>query len=476
MAVQPETEARRRLESMADAPNLAFVVVASDPVPAQEVEPRHYVGHLSAVAADQTVTVERTIQSTEGRTLASPGERLDPELVARLSGQKVESSLTTYFSIESPIDSGAVINIWSRIRDEHRDLDQLERRMGLSDDFETVVRTAPIPEIVWQAATAMFSSRPDWFQQAVLGSWFATALAREAGLVDIDVLRAFAAAFSRDLGFLFIDSRHIDRPGYLEGGTRAWRAIQGHVETGREIWRISDAPPPWSAAVGRAVFEHHERINGTGYPDRPSEDALDDVGQLVGMADLLASVRLRRFASSGRNIKDTTPLIMVSSDCFPRLVVDAAIRVLERSGLRGTTMTDHSSKSQVIEQLRSRAHLIRRLTQVLGELPSFEPAVPRGRAPPPPGPLTRAVASTVQMLMRSGSNQKELTAWLEAVSNGRSTARMHELCEMDLQQSEALWRVEQIRRLLAEHIERDQPRSNSPVHRVLTQLQNPLSL
>lgn len=436
----------------------------------------YFVDHLAALSNDQKISIREDIFDADGTVLVRRGEAFETEVAARLRGRQLASPIASHVQLQETIDPDVVINVWSRIRETYRDLDQLEQRMGIADDFETVARAAPIPPVIWQVATVMFERRPDWFQLAVHGAWWAVAIAREAGYVDIDVLRAFAAALTRDLGFLFIDARHIDRPGFLEGGTRAWRAVQGHVETGQRLWLESGAPGPWGAAVGRAVFEHHERINGTGYPDRPQPEHLDHIGQVVGMADMLAAVRLRRFKDSGRNVKDALPLVLVSSDCFPKPILDAAVRGLSRSGLRSTTVCDFSNKNDLLDHLLSRAYMLRHLTKALQDLPSFEPVVLRGQPPPPPSALTRAIGATIQMLLRSGVNQTELGSWLEMVRNGRATARMHELCEMDLQQGEALWRIEQIRRLLAEYVEIHQPRSGSGIYRVLTQLQNPMSV
>lgn len=434
-------------------------------------DPQYFARHLASVVDEHRVTVQEDIVHADGSVLVQAGRPFDAELVGRVAGKPLAASLNRSIQVGGVVDSDAVINVWSRLRESHRDLHQLEQRAGVADDFETVARTAPVPSHVWQIATIMFARRPDWFQQAVLGAWFAVVLAREAGFIDLDVLRSFAAALTRDFGFLFIDARHIDKPGYLEDGTGAWRAIQGHVDTGRQVWIESDALEPWAAAVGRSIFEHHERVNGTGYPHRLDPDVLDDVGQIVGMADLLASVRLKRFGDSGRNLADAIPLVLVSSDCFPKPVLDAAVRAIGRAGLRSTTVCDLPSKSDLVDRLVTRAYMLRNCARVLAELPSFEPIVPRGHAPPPPGPLTRAVGSTSQMLARSGVAQGELGTWLDAVRNGRATARMHELCEMDLQQGEALWRVEQIRRLLVEHYELHEPRPNSPAHRALTALE-----
>ena len=466
------------LDSSPNGPNFETVVVRApiaDPGVSRP-DPRHYARHLAALVDEHRVEVRRDIVHADGSVLVSAGRLLDGELAERIAGQPLVALLSRSIEIRDGIDPDVIVNVWSRLREAHADLRQLEQRLGIADDFETVARSAPLPPEVWQVATVMFARRPDWFRIAVLGAWFAVALAREAGFVDVNVLRAFAAGFSRDLGFLFIDARHIDKPGYLQDGTGAWRAIQGHVDTGREVWTESDAPEPWAAAVGRSIYEHHERVNGTGYPERVDADALDDVGQIVGMADLLASVRLKRFKDSGRNLRDALPIVLVSSDCFPKPVLDATVRAIGRAGLRSTTVCDLPSKSDLVDRLVSRAYVLRNAARVLAELPSFEPVVPRGHEAPAPGPLTRAVSTTVQMLARSGVAQSELGAWLDAVRNGRATARMHELCEMDLQQGEALWRVEQIRRLLVEHYEIHQPRPNSPAHRALNALESCMSV
>ncbi|NJK88704.1 MAG: hypothetical protein HC923_04435 [Myxococcales bacterium] len=448
--------------------------VSFDPVTREGVsapEGVRYAEHLAHLAGSQKLVAAVDLFDVDGGLIALRGSEVDESWPERVRARQLSIPLEHALTFERTIGPDEILNTFSRTRENHPDLDTIHQRLGIEFDFMDHVLDVQLPTCVWQGLTILFERRIDWFELAVLGAWWSLMIAKEAGFVDAEVRRALVAGLSRDLGFLHMDMRQIDRPGFIEGGSGEWVSIKSHVIIGERLWRMAaEGDVEWNAKVARAVFEHHERTNGIGYPRRPQGEELDAVGQIVGLADLLASVRLRRFAKTGHNIRDALPLILVSADCFSKASVDAAVNILNRSRLQSTRIRVHATRDQMVESMLSRFNALRAMVKALQSLPSFEPLVAKGRTRPPPHYMTRAVSSTLQMLLRSGVSDPELAKWVDAVRNRRSTAREHELCEIDLQQTEAIWRVDQIRKLLQEYVSVNQTRPNSPVSLTLKQL------
>ncbi len=94
----------------------------------------------------------------------------------------------------------------------------------------------------------------------------------------------YRAALLHDLGKLSVSNRILDKPGKLDDAEwfvmrehpRLTRVILGHVEQFRELAYIAGA--------------HHEKLDGTGYPDRLSAEDLSLEARLIGVADVYGAL------------------------------------------------------------------------------------------------------------------------------------------------------------------------------------------
>jgi len=95
------------------------------------------------------------------------------------------------------------------------------------------------------------------------------------------------------LGFCAM-AHDIGMPEYVDLYSRESRlteeefsAITLHTESGvAKLDRIVDLDYKIKDRVKRIVFQTHERIDGSGYPDRLSSESIDPLAQLIGVADV----------------------------------------------------------------------------------------------------------------------------------------------------------------------------------------------
>jgi hypothetical protein len=109
------------------------------------------------------------------------------------------------------------------------------------------------------------------------------------------VRRAMLAGLLHDLGEVYTD------PAYLAGGRQLdlseYRQLASHPHVGAMLLaQLSDTPDD----VVRAVREHHERLDGTGYPFQLLGSSLSPLGQLMAVAELVLGIVDRRPASAAR--------------------------------------------------------------------------------------------------------------------------------------------------------------------------------
>ncbi len=115
----------------------------------------------------------------------------------------------------------------------------------------------------------------------------AVRLAATAGLTRDGALALGQAALFHDIGKLHIDAALLSAARPLD--EREWYVMREHSEIGERMLRARGA-----ANLARIVRGHHERIDGSGYPDGLRGSAIPWPTRLLAVADAYDCLRAGR--------------------------------------------------------------------------------------------------------------------------------------------------------------------------------------
>lgn len=116
----------------------------------------------------------------------------------------------------------------------------------------------------------------------------AAAIGEELGL-DADCLEGLRVAGRlHDIGKIAIPAEILTRPGRLSNEERA--LIQIHPQAGYDV--LVDVPFPWPVAL--VALQHHERIDGSGYPNGLRGEEIIVEARIVAVADVLEAMSSHR--------------------------------------------------------------------------------------------------------------------------------------------------------------------------------------
>ncbi len=107
----------------------------------------------------------------------------------------------------------------------------------------------------------------------------AESAARAEGLAEADAVLARRAGFLHDLGRLGVSNAIWDKAGDLTPAELERVRLHPYL-TERML-----ASSPALASLGAVAVQHHERLDGSGYPRGASGSALTPVGRILGAAD-----------------------------------------------------------------------------------------------------------------------------------------------------------------------------------------------
>ena len=94
------------------------------------------------------------------------------------------------------------------------------------------------------------------------------------------------AALLHDIGKLHVPFELLNNPGHLKD--IEFKLIKSHPQAGDDILESIEFPWP----VARTVQQHHERLDGSGYPAGLKGDSILLEARIIGVADAVERCRL----------------------------------------------------------------------------------------------------------------------------------------------------------------------------------------
>ncbi len=117
---------------------------------------------------------------------------------------------------------------------------------------------------------------------------YASDIARNMKLPDDQVEAIRISGLLHDIGKIRTPVSLLNRPGKLF--TAEWELIKTHPVVGYKI--LKQIPFPWP--IAEIVYQHHERINGTGYPRGLKGDEILLEARILAVADVIEAISSHR--------------------------------------------------------------------------------------------------------------------------------------------------------------------------------------
>jgi HD-GYP domain-containing protein (c-di-GMP phosphodiesterase class II) len=141
----------------------------------------------------------------------------------------------------------------------------------------------------YQASLELFEGAHYGLLHALHSATLCELVARAMGEAEPDRKRLLGAALTRDVGFVGLQEILDQNHGGLDPVQRS--LVQWHPLVSRHLLEaagISD--PPWLSAVE----QHHERLDGSGYPERMLAPAIHPWARILAIADIYSAMTKAR--------------------------------------------------------------------------------------------------------------------------------------------------------------------------------------
>jgi putative nucleotidyltransferase with HDIG domain len=155
----------------------------------------------------------------------------------------------------------------------------------------------------------------------------ACAIATEMGLAQEKIEGIRMAGIIHDIGKLSIPAEILSKPSKLT--EIEFSLIKEHSRSGYEM--LKDVESPWPLA--EIVFQHHERMNGSGYPRNLKGNEILMESQILAVADVVEAMASHRPYRPTLGIKAALEEITKNKGIlYAAAVADACLRLFREKG------------------------------------------------------------------------------------------------------------------------------------------------
>ena len=157
----------------------------------------------------------------------------------------------------------------------------------------------------------------------------ARSIATEMGVSEDQIQGIRLAGVIHDVGKISVPGEILSKPGKIS--TNEFGIIKEHPQVGYNILKTVDFPWP----IAQIVLQHHERMDGSGYPDGISGDNILIEARILAVADVVEAMASHRPYRAALGINLALEEISKNRGSFyDSKVVDACLRLFNEQGYR----------------------------------------------------------------------------------------------------------------------------------------------
>ncbi len=157
----------------------------------------------------------------------------------------------------------------------------------------------------------------------------ACSIAEEMGLSQEQIRTVRMAGLIHDIGKICTPAEVLNKPARLTEAEM--EMIENHSQAGHDI--LNAARFPWPVAL--IVLQHHERMDGSGYPQGLVGEEILLEARILGVADVVAAMASDRPYRAAYSLDEALEEIVKNRGIlYDRNVVDACLKLFREKRMR----------------------------------------------------------------------------------------------------------------------------------------------
>ena len=306
----------------------------------------HYLRAITDMADRRTVVTQEALYTDRGIKLVDKGARVDSRLYDRLVKHKLRGSIDEHLAMDDMVSVQSIVQL-AASQCEHDTLAYLlvHTLEGMTaEKLLAPVRALLLPPSLAFKLTVMREQHPVLFEHSVRMMLAAVYLGIKSGWSDRECVPLATAALLHDIGVLHMDPVWHDPANKMTAVGR--QQLMAHPITAMLIIRGQNMFP---RVVEQAVLEHHECMDGSGYPRGLQGDQISLMGQILMVAEVVAAF-FEKYANEAAAQRLSLTL-RLNHRKFPAALIACLLPVLQIRAVQTDVQVTPADVERLIEQL-----------------------------------------------------------------------------------------------------------------------------
>lgn len=282
----------------------------------------HCLEHILGLSEMHEIVVHEDIHDLTGTKLLASGQPVSRAMHEKLTRRRLARPLEASLSVAGGATLDVIVADALKLIEEN----EVFSAVAGSADARALIRSIqrlPLPGPVKLLLTSAREGKGHTYQHCVATMVCCAGLAARLNLNDRDANNLLLASLIHDVGELYV------HPDYLNSGKALapgeWKHVAAHPCVGHAFIREFTNFP---VAVADAILHHHERLDGSGYPFQLKGTDVSPIGSILGVADSLSAIAIRRNIGVRERLMVALRIIPEEFDRSAVAAVSAALAAL----------------------------------------------------------------------------------------------------------------------------------------------------
>jgi HD-GYP domain-containing protein (c-di-GMP phosphodiesterase class II) len=314
------------------------------------------IENIISASADADFYLTEDVYDIEGNKLLGKGYKITPVIKEKLINRVLKKSLETSITSSSSITADDIHNETQALIKNTLFLQHFNPELKLHLSALKYLELAPLASLL---LTIQKHNCKEAFEHSLFMMLIARLIAKKLKYDTSQIYDLTIACLLHDIGELYCvlpDTKNIS----LEN----WRSIMTHPIIGSSV--VSQHMH-YSASVSQAILEHHERNDGSGYPNHLLAENSSEIGKVLIVAEAFSGMVRRKYEINNL----ITTLKLVNHD-FPSSQHSALIDLLYSVKSGGGLKAEHPILDHLLAQLLNIEEIIKLLQSLTSSNPKLE--------------------------------------------------------------------------------------------------------
>lgn len=411
-------------------------------------EQDNYCLHLSEVNKQRDVVTTQPIYNQQGVLLLAQGANIDERRAHTLLQHKLLKPLEECIQISDILDARQLFDLLNKFAATLPGLFAVTS----SDIFQKLLRQMCLYyerfPLLQQNLTVLAIRGRQLYYNGLFSALAGLAIGQRLNLSNRELQQVFIAGLFHDIGFLYLAPQLLTKAQGFSA--EEWRALQAHPLIAQRFLKLV---PQLPSEIGETIVDHHERLDGTGYPRHLLGTQISRTSQIIAATDNII-FNFHRYKNHGPFAHEMLlTALKVSDNIYFDSVYDAASILFKVASTPENAECPLPSAEELLDkqqQLRIQFDLARELAQQINMLSQDKLVLSINAV------MNRLAVS----VMRSGVLQNEQGQWLNQLAQESSSESRRLLLELSVMEDQILDQLTHLKNLMErfrESLDREQP-------------------